>query len=434
MLLATATTLVVAAQAAAPTATGAGAPGSGAAPDTWGPVHVIERNPVGASMVVGPHGVTTVVWGSSKGWPEPVRAVQLMPDGHWREPVGLGVGSRPVVAADAAGNLVAAWSRTRKGFTTGVWAARKPAGKPWSRPVHLSRDKVAPGYPNGGSEYGALDLDVSTGHGGAALVTWRWGNWERDLPYRLHAAYRPPRGRWGPDITLTPRAEAVDAQAAFARNGKAWVVYQLRTAQGPDKLAARSRSASGGWGSAATVGRGSLGDVSVNAHGGVTVVFARNHGVRAAMRPASRTTWLEPVLITPQAARVRAWSVAMNGSGDALVTYRTSAHSVDAVRLRRGGVWTQPRTLVDTDDHLVGLLTAVNARGDMFAGWDNMYGIWGCVRSSRDGWHGVTTAQPDVGGVDVLEATSAAVTPSGDVVLLWEQEARPLRVRVLHVG
>jgi hypothetical protein len=34
----------------------------------------------------------------------------------------------------------------------------------------------------------------------------------------------------------------------------------------------------------------------------------------------------------------------------------------------------------------------------------------------------------------VLEDTYAAVAPDGDVVVLWDQEARPLKVRVLDAS
>jgi hypothetical protein len=433
LLLATASTLVVTAQAAGPASTGAVARDVLAATDTWGPVHSFERSPLGESMVVNARGVTTMVWGSQKGWPEPVKATQRTPDGRWRAPVRLGIGYQPVVAADAAGNLVAAWSRDRQGFTTGVWASRKPVGKPWTTAVHLSRDKVAPAYPDGGSVYGAANLDITMGHGGSTLVTWEWGNWERELPFHIQAVYRPARGTWGSVVTLTPRAEGSNAHAAFARNGTTWVAYERVPASGQARINVRSRSTAGVWSPATRVGTGSLGEVSVDRHGDVRVVYASGRRIRIAVRPAARGGWQASFPVTPKSARVRVWSVAMNGFGDALVTYRWPGDQVQAVRRAPGGRWTSPKTLTDMDMHLYGVFTSVNARGDMFAGWDNGYGIWGRARTAADGWHGMTTAQADVGAVDVLEAIHSSVTPQGDVVLLWEQEARPLRARILNV-
>jgi hypothetical protein len=432
-ILAAAATLVVSVQGAVPAATGAEAHGVRAATDTWTPVHVFERDPRGEAVVVGPRGATTVVWGSQKGWPEPVKAARRMPDGRWLTPVKLGVGYQPVVAADAEGNLVAAWCRDRQGFTTGVWAARKPVGKPWTRPVHISRDKVAPHYPDGGSAYGAMLLDITVGRAGSALVTWEWGNWERNLPNHLQAVYRPAHGTWGPVVPLTPRSEAHNAHAAFARDGTAWVTYELTPAKGPARVAVRSRTKAG-WGPARTLGRGSLGDVSVTARGDVTVMSLRDQRVRVSLRPAATGTWQQPFALTPKEARVRIWSVATNGSGDVLVAYRWPGRSVNTVRGLPGGRWTRSKLLADTEDQVWALHTAINAGGDMFVGWDDGYGIWGSARPAADGWHAVTTPVPDTGSAGVLEDTHVTMSPQGDVVLLWAQEDRPLRLRTLAVG
>ena len=61
-------------------------------------------------------------------------------------------------------------------------------------------------------------------------------------------------------------------------------------------------------------------------------------------------------------------------------------------------------------------------------------GVWGAYRPSGGDWHPATAALPDTGGVDVLESTASQVAPNGDAVLLWDQEARALKVRVLVPG
>ena len=78
------------------------------------------------------------------------------------------------------------------------------------------------------------------------------------------------------------------------------------------------------------------------------------------------------------------------------------------------------------------VFTAVDARGDMFAGWSDHYGIWSRYRPTGKGWRAETTAQRG-GGVEVLEGVRSQVLPGGDVVLLWAQEGKPLRARVLDV-
>jgi len=404
-----------------------------AATETWGSVHGFERAPHGQSMAVDARGVTTVVWGSQKGWPEPVKVAQRTAAGRWLAPVKLGAGYSPVVGTDRAGNLIVAWCRDRTGFTTGVWAARKPWGKPWTRPVHLSRDAVAPGYPDGESRYGALDLDLAVHPGGATLVTWQWGSAERHIPFRIQAVYRPTRGPWGSMHAVTPAAAAGNAHTAFAPNGRAWVAYERSPASGPTAVKVRSRSMTGVWSPAERVGTGALGELGVGRHGAVTIVFGGRGRVRVAVRPATTGVWKTPVPVTPSSVHVRQWSVALNPAGACLVAYLWKRDRVDAVRRTAGGRWTTPMTLADPTVSLAGVMTGLNARGDMFAGWDNSYGMWGRYRPAGQGWHATTTAQPDSGQVDVLEATQTLVAPGGDVVLLWAQEERPLRARVLSV-
>ena len=129
--------------------------------DTWGVTQAFERNPWGASLVVDYRGVTTLVWGSVKTWPYSIKAATRTAAGVWKDPVTIGRGTHPVIAADAEGTLTVAWVRDRNDLTTGVWAARKRVGKAWGDPVNLSVDKAAPGYPNGGDVRGASDVGLA---------------------------------------------------------------------------------------------------------------------------------------------------------------------------------------------------------------------------------------------------------------------------------
>lgn len=398
--------------------------------DTWGPVHRFERDPFGESVAVGPGDLTTVAWGSQLRWPEPVKVQQRTATGRWLAPVTLGVGYNPVVASDGAGNLTVAWSRDRRGFTTGVWVARKPVGQPWTRPVHVSEDRAAPAYPDGGSTYGATGLDVAMSRG-AAVVTWLWGNWEREIPFRVQAAYRPAHGQWGTAQALTaPPARADEPRAALGRDGTAWVAYDLTPATGPTRVEVRSRPASGGWGPAERLARGTLGDVGVTGRGDVSVVFRGRGRVRVAERPAAGA-WRAPYAVTPRDVSVREWAVALSPRGAGVVAY-LHHHRVEAVRRAFGGRWTGSLTVAGPGIRLAEVVTAVSPGGDVFVGWDNSYGLWGRYRAARQGWGAATTVQPDR-GVDVLESVHAQVLPGGDAVLLWAQEERPLRARVLAV-
>ena len=426
VLLAAAGALALSAQPAVPAL-----PAPSRAADTWGPVHRFERDPFGESLTVGPGDVTTVAWGSQQRWPEPVKVQQRTATGRWLAPVTLGVGHDPVVATDGAGNLTVAWVRDRQGITTGVWVARKPVGSPWTRPVHVSDDRAAPGYPDGGSTYGATGLDVAMS-GGAAVVTWLWGNWEREVPFRVQAVYRSAHGRWSAAHALTaPPAWADDAHAVLGRDGTAWVAYDRSPVTGPTRVEVRSRPASGGWGPAERVGRGTLGEVGVTGRGDVSVVYRGRGRVRVVEHPAGGA-WQAPYAVTPPDVSVRDWSVSLNPGGAGVVAYLRHHHRVAVVRRALGGDWTAPVDVAGPGIRLAEVFTAVNPAGDVFVGWDNSYGLWGRYRPARRGWAPATTAQPDT-GVDVLESVRAQVLPGGDPVLLWAQEERPLRARVLAV-
>ncbi|MCB8955762.1 MAG: hypothetical protein H6529_04705 [Nocardioides sp.] len=401
--------------------------------DTWGPVHRFEGAPRGESVAAGPDGSATVAWGSQRGWPEPVKVARRTPTGRWSPPATLGEGFAPVVAADPLGNLTVAWCRERNGFTTGVWVARKPAGRPWTRPVHVSRDRKAPGYPDGWTSYGAAGLDVAVTAAGAAVVTWEWGGPDRGVPSRIQAVRRAPHGRWGPveTVSSTVGGESTGAQVAVARNGTAWVAYDRSPVTGPTGVVVRSRSAAGTWSPAARVDTGELGDLGVSTRGDVTVVLLHRGRVRVAVLPRGRA-WQPPVAVTPRDVRVTDWSVALSPRGAVLVGYLWRDDRVDVVRRAFGGSWTAPVTVADPVAPVYEVFTAVDARGDMFTGWSDHYGIWSRYRPTGKGWRAETTAQRG-GGVEVLEGVRSQVLPGGDVVLLWAQEGKPLRARVLDV-
>lgn len=407
--------------------------GTAAAPDAWGPVHRFERNVWGSSLTQDTRGVTTVVWGSQRGWPEPVKAARRTPAGRWLAPVRLGIGYSPVVTSDGAGNLLAAWLRDVPDRTTGVWAAYKRVGRAWSRPVHLSTDLDAPGYPDGGDIYGARDLDVALRADGSAVVAWEWGSWDRNVTFRVQAAHRPPGDAWRPARTLTRGRAASEVRTALGPRGRAWVAYVQAARHGAARVTLRSRGARGAWSPPVRPARGSLGDVATTRRGGVWVVVREAGVVKSVSRPPGRR-WQAPVTVTPSGIRVRSWSVALTSRGRALVTYLVGARRVDEVHRGPAGRWSGPRTLAVSPGDLSATFAALDARGDLLAGWHDSYGIWTRFRPAGEPWHATTTPHPDRGQVDVLETLHAGVSPAGRPALLWEQEARPLRIRFLRVG
>ncbi|MBE7325732.1 hypothetical protein IEQ44_13850 [Nocardioides sp. Y6] len=407
----------------------AGAETSGAAAARWGPTHRFEQNTLGESFVQDGRGVTTVVWGSQAGWPKPVKAQQQTAQGRWRDPVELGEGHSPVVAADSAGNLVAAWIRDEQGRTASVWSARKPYGRAWSAPVRLSSDREVTGYPDGVSNYGAVDLQVAVRDGGAALVAWRWGSLEREVPFRVQAAFRPPRRAWQPARTLSRGAQDVRQVRADLGPAGVWVAWSQEQRRGPERVLVRDRRRGGTWSAATRVGTGDLGALALTAPGEVVVVFRQAGTVRSVVKPRGRR-WRTPVDVTAPGVRARGWSAAVNSRGQALVSYLVGPHTVEAVRRGPRGRWGMAESLGQTGERRIAeTLAAINGAGAAVVGWHNYYGVWARHRAPRASWGPTTTPHRDRGQVDVLESVRLGISPGGRPGLLWAQEERPLRLR-----
>lgn len=400
-----------------------------AAPDTWGPVQRFERDNWGASMVVDSRGVTTVVWGSTRGPHHRVKAAQRTAAGVWKDPVVLGDGMDPVVAANARGDLAVVWLSEGSGWTTGVWAARRTLGHAWSSAVHVSRDKAV-----ADSEYdcGASAPDVAWGGHRVVLATWAWGCPERGVPLRIQTAYASAGRTWGAPLTITPAVNAQHPLVAFSPSGVAWVAYERTPADGPTGIKVRRRSPLGVWGQARRIGVGRLGGISLDRDHTVSVAFASHREVQVALRPAALGHWQKPFTVTPAGVKVEWWRYVANRVGTALVAYIRPNGLVGAVRGDSHGTWTDAVTLNPGGTGFWVLTAAISPTGDMFVGWGR-YGFWGRYRAAGEDWRAVTQMKSDL-SVDVMEDCWSVVTPQGDPVVLYKQEERPLRARVLDVS
>jgi hypothetical protein len=294
--------------------------------------------------------------------------------------------------------------------------------------VNLSVDKAAPGYPDGGDVRGASDVDLAVHPKGAVLATWVWAN---NTPTRIQAAFRPVDGPWRAPVNVTPASNATNPIAAFAPNGRAWVAFNRTPADGPTAVKTRSRAPDGTWWAPMWVGVGQLGGLGVDRYAEVTVAFRNSGEVRTALwSPVAG--WQAATLATPEGSSVQEWAFASNRLGAGLVVYTRPNGRVDAARRTNQGVWVAPVTLAAPGGNAFPT-AAMNADGDMFGAWGT-YGVWAAYRPSGEDWHPMTTVLPDTGGVDVLESTSSQVAPNGDAMLLWDQEARALKVAVMTPG
>jgi hypothetical protein len=343
----------------------------------------------------------------------------------------IGHGYAPRAAVDRRGSVTVAWLTRRHGFTDGVAAARRPSGGRWSAPVRLSHDLAVPGYPRGGEDvYGATDLDLAVSPRGAAVAVWAWGSDDRSAPWRIQSAFRPAGGPWSGPEDVTPRSGARQPRVGLDAGGGAVLVYGTQSLGHPQVLRARQRPAAGGWTRPTVVaGEGYAHTLAVDRAGDAIVAYTPDFGeVRASYRPAAGD-WGAARRLSPVDVGTNDFALAMNGSGAAAVVFARDTGRVDLVRRPAAGPWSAPVRVARPGASTVSdVLVALNGSGDTFVGWGG-YALYGRLQPHGGPWSARSTVSPDA-GVEVLEATYAAVAPRGDVAVLWEQEARPLKVRL----
>ncbi len=171
---------------------------------------------------------------------------------------------------------------------------------------------------------------------------------------------------------------------------------------------------------------------AVDAAGNAVVAFSPDfESVAAAFRPAAGQ-WRRPRDHSPTGVEIVDFALAMNGPGDAVLALGRVNGRVDVLRRPADGPWTAPERVVTPGVTVYDVLVALDDAGDTFLGWGG-YALLGTYQPRGGGWAEPFTISPDA-GVEVLESTHAQVAPDGDVAVLWEQEARPLKVRQMTAG
>jgi hypothetical protein len=396
----------------------------------WGPVRTLAPNPQGASIAVDGRGVTTVAW-QSTAFPPSVVVRQRFADGSWGRRTVLGQGVAPQLVADRRGRVTVVWVTHREGYTDGVTAARLDPSGGWSDPVTLSNDVAVPGYVPGGTVHGASDLDVAVNARGAVVVAWAWGHEEDESASRVQSAFRSASGPWQGSVDVTPRSGADEPEIGLAADGTATVVYGLQEFGYPQKLVSRRRATTGRWGGPALVAPDSYShDVAVAGDGTTVVVFTTSSGEAQAATRHAVGKWRTRTISAP-GVEIEAVDLALSQRGRAVVAMSDETGRVEIVERASGGSWSAPMR-VAAGGSLVGeVVVSLNAAGDTFVGW-GMYAMYGKYRPAGQAWSRRYTVSPDA-GVDVLEWVGSVTAPDGDVAVLWDQEARPLRLRVLTV-
>lgn len=398
---------------------------------TWGPVRTLTDYAWDPDVVVDGSSNVTAVWADNvrRG---PIRAVDLPAGGlGWGDPVIIGRGTDPQVAADANGNLTAVWNTNRRGWTTGVAGAFRPAGGDWQAPVRLSRDREARSYnPYLEDPFGAGPVDLAVAPDGTAVAVWQWGSFERERPLRVQSVHRQGSGDWGDPVDVTDPNWSGDPSVAIGATGSSVLVYAGRIDRPGSPLWARMGAPTGEWSTPTRLTRdGYMARVAVDAAGNALAVFSEGFTtIRAAYRPAAGP-WQEAQSLSPAGVDVEVAELALDGSGNATVVWSRSSGRVDLVTRPAGGDWSAPVMLADRTTGGYAPALAVNASGDTFAMW----GTWDLFARFTDGgeWTGIL---PVTSKDQYVENRLAAVYPNGTVVVLWVTEKHALLTRSLYIG
>ena len=393
-----------------------------------GPVTTLARNTRGEALAVAPDGTVVAVWATTAR-PYEVVARRHEPGGSWEAPVVLGRGYAPVAATDGSGAVTVAWLTQRRNRTDGVSAVRMQSDGTWSVATHLTDDTDAPGHRAGAEVYGATELDLAVNDAGSAVVAWAWGSETGRHPWRVQAAFRSGDGPWSPPDAVTSANGSRTPEVGIDDLGTSSVVWGRQAMGTPQVLRARQHEATG-WTAPTTVtSAGDAPELVVTPTGEAVLLFADRRLAAAAAVMSPDGAWSAPQRLSDPRTDLSDAALTVDGAGTAVVALGRAGGRVDLTSRPAGGAWNDPVRVVRPRVPVSDVLLAADAAGDLFLGWGG-YGLYGRSRPAAGTWRPRVTISPDA-GVEVLEDTHAAMADDGSVAVLWKQEARPLKIRLL---
>lgn len=200
----------------------------------------------------------------------------------------------PIVAADAAGNVTAVWTKFVSMTVRIVQSAYRPAGGTWTAPVNVS------GLTEN-SEFPELAVDAN----GYATVVWSVG--VDPGPWVAKASSRAPGGGWSAPATLSdPGNFNPLPRVAVDPAGNATAIW-WRFAGSAFLLEARTRPAGAtAWNAVDTLDvDAGIFDVAASGDGTVVAVWADTEGSGQVIRARERSpagTWASAITLSPPGA------------------------------------------------------------------------------------------------------------------------------------
>lgn len=343
----------------------------------------------------------------------PLAGAELQPVGL--SPEGL-TASRPLIASDGKGTVVAIW-RQLDDDSWAIRAAVRPKGGDWAS-KRISEPAPATESP-------ALAMDRL----GNAVAIWQRSDAGTSV---VQAAVRPAGGDWGAPEDLSAPGDSPYKPAVTAENGRlaaAWVVLHNRHTL----LMASSRAVDGHWSVPETVA-GPLGNpgspaIALDDDGGEVAAWLWSNGahrvVEAASRPPSGP-WAAPTVLSRPDRTASKPQLVMDAAGDAIAGWvRTNGDwTVPEVDSRKaGGTWDQPVTLANRSGNARELDLDVSADGHAIASWrqgNPNANLWSASRPpGTTRWGDPSPIAQDWPGVQA----DVSLDEDGNATAVWSSDA-----------
>jgi hypothetical protein len=339
--------------------------------------------------------------------------------------------SRPVLAANAAGEEILAWHREEELNETlsGIEASTRRQGAPWSAAVALGSRKRDEYDPRAG-------IDSR----GDAVVVW-------DGQSTIEAATHPASGPWSHIVDLSsPRGSAEEPQLAVAGNGGATAAFAGEAGASMQGVQLAVRRPGGRWQRPRTVARiSNFGlhepQLASDARGETIVAWIRypdevHRYVQAVVLDARGRPEGPAQTLSPRNGRGTDLHLAVNARGDAVLVWRQEGHTrrpVEAAIRLAGGRFTRPATVSRLQD--AEPTAAIDASGDATIVFTRILSTQPSreadeplvtqttvVESTTRPAHGHWTKPTPIArppGSSAFEAQIAAGPSSGELMAIW---------------
>jgi hypothetical protein len=309
-----------------------------------GPLSDTARIADDPEVAVDPAGDAVVVWEEVVGGHFLIEARVRPAGGSWGAAEQLSSEGQsaiePVVAIDAAGEAVAAWTRS-DGSKDIVEASTRPKGGTWSAPEKLSAA-------------GEDAREVGAGIGaGEATVVWRRANGTNQV---IEASSRPRGGGWSGAAELSDDShEADNPEVAVAPDGEAVVLWRWDNGL-HEVIQATVRAPGGGpWPLAeelSAFGSDAFEPAVAATDGGVAAVWSEGGAVLALIEVATLAPgggWSPAKAISEGGGEANGAQVSLDAGGRAFVAWQRGVGPADAVveaaQGTVGGSWSGPSKL-----------------------------------------------------------------------------------------